>query len=207
MRLRLLHKFAAVLVLVSVLPLTLLGFRLISLGQLGVRTAILELNLTAADKISSEMNGFINGADAALRTAMSAMARMDWENKQTMLSSLLETRREIRELSVLSRDGAEIVKILSPYAGGDAALKKYAKATGFAAARAGKRSITVDPATRMAVFYYPFGKDMALRALTLPESLQKYLNKSVRGEIEVPPQDREVHQQAWPPCTGSARIA
>lgn len=28
-------------------------------------------------------------------------------------------------------------------------------------------------------------KDMALRALTLPESLQKYLNKSVRGEIEV----------------------
>lgn len=28
-------------------------------------------------------------------------------------------------------------------------------------------------------------KDMALRAITLPETLQKYLNKSVRGEIEV----------------------
>lgn len=164
MKLRLLHKFVAVLVLVSVLPLALLGARLISLGQLGVRTVILELHLTAADKIASELNGYVRSADLALRSAMAAMAQMDWENKQTLLSSLLETRRELRQISVLSKEGGEVVKILSPYGPRTEALKKFAADPGFKAARGGRRSLAVDPATRLAVFYFPFGKDMALRA-------------------------------------------
>ena len=155
----------AVLVLVSVLPMALLGLRLISLGQLGVRTAILELHLTSADKIASEFNAYIRGTDVALRTAMSAMAQMDWENKQTMLSSLLETHKEIKEISVMSRDGAEVVKLLSPFgAAGGEKLKNYARDAGFKAARGGKRSLSVDNKSRLAVFFYPFGKDMALRS-------------------------------------------
>ncbi|MBI5743798.1 MAG: HAMP domain-containing protein, partial [Elusimicrobia bacterium] len=164
MKLRLFHKFVAVFVLVSVVPMGLLGLRLISLGQLGVRTAILELHLTAAEKTASEVNAYVRGADLALRSAMAAMARMDWENKQTMLSSLLETRREIRQISVLSKDGAEVIKIITPYGGKAEELKKYASDEGFKAGRAGHRSLAVDAATRLAVFYYPFGKDMALRA-------------------------------------------
>ena len=73
MKLRLLHKFVAVLVLVSVLPMALLGWRLISLGQLGVRTAILELHLTSADKIASDFNAYIRSADVSLRTVIMAM--------------------------------------------------------------------------------------------------------------------------------------
>jgi signal transduction histidine kinase len=164
MKLRLLHKFIAVLVLVSVLPMALLGLRLISLGQLGVRTAILELHLTAADKIASEFNAYVRSADLGLRSAISAMGQMDWENKQIMLASLLETRRELKEISVLSKDGAEVVKIITPFDGKDSALKKYAADHGFKEARAGRHSVLVDEKTRLAVFYYPFGKDMALRA-------------------------------------------
>ena len=164
MKLRLLHKFVAVLVLVSVLPMAMLGLGLISLGQLGVRTVILELHLTAADKISSEFNGYIRSADLGLRAAIAAMGQMDWENKQIMLASLLETRREIREISVLSKDGAEIVKIITPFDGKDAGLKKYSPDPGFKTARGGKRSLLVDEKSRLAVFYYPFGKDMVLRS-------------------------------------------
>ncbi len=165
MRIRLLHKFAAVLVLVSVLPMALLGLRLIDLGQLGVRTAILELHLTAADKIASDFNSYIRSADQALRSSMLAMANMDWENKQVLVTALLETRREIRQVSALSKDGAEVVKFVSPFDGKQQALLKYGSDPGFKACRAsGRRSLTVDPASRTAVFYYPFGKDMTLRA-------------------------------------------
>ncbi len=169
MKFRLLHKFIAVMALISVLPMALLGLRLISLGQLGVRTAILELHLTTADKIASEFNAYFRSADAGLRSAINAMGQMDWENKQTMLAALLETRREIKEISVLLKDGSEIVKIISPFDGGSGALKKYPGDAGFKAARAGKRYLSVDGKTHRAVFYYPFGKDMALRSeLDLP---------------------------------------
>ncbi len=164
MKIRLLHKFAAVILLVSVLPMALLGLRLINLGQVGVKTAILELHLTAADKIASEFNGYIRSADSGLRSAMNAMLKMDWENKQTMLAALLETRREIKQVSVLLKDGSEVVKIISPFEGGSGVLAKYAGTDGFKAARAGKRHISVDRKNRLVVFYYPFGKDMVLRS-------------------------------------------
>ncbi|OGR79872.1 MAG: hypothetical protein A2X32_00210 [Elusimicrobia bacterium GWC2_64_44] len=170
MRIRLVYKFVGVLALVSVLPMALLGWRLIDLGQLGVRTVIMELNLTSADKIASEFNGFIGSGDAAMRSAMGALARMDWDNKQVLLTTLLEARREITQVSVVSKDGTEIVKVLSPYSGGSGDLKSYAGAAGFKAVRKGApRHLSVDDKTRMAVLYYPFGKDLALRAeLDLP---------------------------------------
>jgi signal transduction histidine kinase len=174
MRIRLVYKFVAVLALVSVLPMAMLGWRLIDLGQLGVRTVIMELNLTEADKLSSEVGAFFRSGDGALRSAMGAMAQMDWDNKQILLTTLLEARREITQISVLSKDGTEIIKILSPYVKGSGDLKKYPGTAGFKAVRKGApRHLSVDDQTRMAVLYYPFGKDMALRTeLDLPAFIE-----------------------------------
>lgn len=198
---RLLHKFIAVLVLVSVLPMTLLGLRLINLGQTGVINALMELHQTSADKLASEINGYIRSADAALRSAMAAMQQMDWENKQTMLSALLETRREIKQVSVLSKDGVEIIKMLSPYGGGEEALSRYGGEEGFKAARKGSRHISVDPKTRFAVLYYPFAKDMVLRAeLDLPEFISSLDLRRVGAEGFPVVLDASGSPIAWPPA-------
>jgi signal transduction histidine kinase len=211
LKFRLLHKFVAVLVLVSVLPMTLLGLRLINLGQTGVINALMELHQTSADKLASEINGWLKGADAALRSAMAAMTQMDWENKQTMLSAMLETRREIKQVSVLSRDGTEIIKMLSPYGGGEEALAKYGKDEGFLAARKGGRHISVDPKTRYAVLYYPFGKDMALRAeLDLPGFVSSLDLKRVGAEGFPVVLDSSGKPIAWPadlPAAAAAEAA
>lgn len=199
MRVRLLHKFVAVMALVSVLPMALLGWRLISLGQVGVRTVIKELHLATADNVSSRINDYINSADAALRTSMRAMAQMDWENKQTMLSALLETRPEILQLSVLSKDGAEVVKLISPFYGGGGELKKYGGTPGFKAALKGQRHLSVDGKTRNAVFYYPFGKDMALRSeLDLPAFIASLDLKRVGEAGFSAILDSEGRPIAWP---------
>ena len=152
------------MLLVSALPVILLGVRLIELGQLGVRTAILELHLTLADKIAGEFNSYIHSADMALRTTGTAMAQMDWENKQVLISALLENRRELREVSVLSKEGKELVKIISPYAAPGKGLNNYSSSADFKKARGGARAISLDENARKAVLYYPFGKDMAMRA-------------------------------------------
>jgi len=199
MRVRLLHKFVAVMALVSVLPMALLGWRLISLGQVGVRTVIKELHLATADSVSTRINDYINSADAALRTSMRAMAQMDWENKQTMLSALLETRPEILQLSVLSKDGAEVVKLISPFYAGAGELKKYPGAPGFKAALKGRRHLSVDGKTRNAVFYYPFGKDMALRSeLDLPAFISSLELKRVGEAGFSAILDSEGRPLAWP---------
>lgn len=165
MRLRLFHKLVLVMVLVAALPMALLGWRLISLSQAGLRTTILEMHFTLADKISAEFNSYVRGADASLRSAMAAMLLMDWENKQTLLSSLLETRRELKEISVLSKDGKELAKILSPYGDSKGSLKSYASVPDLRKAFGGSRAISLDEKGSSAVFYYPFGKDMVLRSV------------------------------------------
>lgn len=164
MRFRLLHKFIAVLVLVSVLPMALLGLRLIDLGQVGVSTVIMELNLTTADRISSNFNSYVASADAALRSAVRAMAGLDWDGKRVMLTSMLETRPEITQVSALSPDGKEVVKFLAPGSKVDPALAQYARDPGFLAAKAGKAGEYLDGARKTVVFYYPFANGMAIRA-------------------------------------------
>ncbi len=164
MRFRLLHKFIAVMALVSVLPMALLGLRLISLGQVGVSTVIMELNLTTADKISSNFNSYVDSADAALRSAVKAMAGLDWDAKRVMLTSMLETRPEITQISALGPDGREVVKFLAPDSKVNPALAQYSRDKGFLSARAGEPGEYLDGARKTVVFYYPFANGMAIRA-------------------------------------------
>jgi len=210
-RFRLLYKFVAVLVLVSVLPMTLLGLRLINLGQTGVINALMELHQTSADKLASEINTYIRSSDLGLRSSMAAMLQMDWENKQTMLSALLETRQNIKQISVLSKDGAELIKMLSPYGGAEEGLKKYAATDGFKAARKGARHVSVDEATRFAVLYYPFGKDMVLRSeLDLPAFIASLDLKRVGAEGFPVVLDAAGKPIAWPgdlPAQAAAEAA
>lgn len=199
MKLRLFHKLLAVLVLVSVLPMALLGLRLINLGQLGVRTAILELHMTRADKIAGDFNAYIRSADAALRAAGAAMVAMDWENKQVLLSSLLETRRELKEISVLSKEGVELVKVITPYGAGGGGLKSYKASEDFKKAIGKSRAVSLSQAGKTAVFYYPFGKDMLLRAELDMASFIEALDLKMLGEKGFPLiLDSTSRPIAWP---------
>lgn len=195
--------------LVSLLPMALLGWRLIELGQLGVKTAIMELNLNVADKVASDFNAYVRSADGALRTTISAMKNMDWENKQTLLASLLDTRPEIRELSVLSKDGAELLKVISPYHEGDQKFKNYGWASGFKDVRKGeRRRISIDPETRMAALYYPFNKDMVMRTeLDLPSFISSLELKKVGTEGFPIVLDSDGKPIAWPVDVSSRTVS
>ncbi|HAF96418.1 MAG: hypothetical protein A2X34_06670 [Elusimicrobia bacterium GWC2_51_8] len=167
MKIRIFHKFVAVMLAISVVPLSLLGWRLINMGQRGVQTAILELHLNIAEKIAYGFHSRIASADTSLRFVLDALGSMDWENKQTLLASYLETNPDMLEVSVLSPGGQEVLKAISPSVKAGGVLASYAADPGFMELRkTGRRVINFDLAggIKKMILYYPFGKAMALRA-------------------------------------------
>lgn len=157
----------AVMLAISVIPLSLLGWRLINMGQLGVQTAILELHLNIAERIASGFRSRISSTDSELRFVLDALAQMDWENKQTLMASFLQTDRDMLEVSVLSPEGQEVLKAISPFVKGGGTLVSHGSEPGFKELRkTGRRVINFSLAggSKKLILYYPFGKQMALRA-------------------------------------------
>jgi len=166
MKIRLFHKLVAVMLAVSLVPIALLGYRLISIGQLGVKTAILELHLNMAERVAGDFRGYVDRVDAKMRFVMDAMLKMDWETKQSLLSSLLDTNDEFREVSVLSGEGRELVKVLGPSLKGGRELRSYAKDAYYRSTLASKkRTLRFERSSGSAemVFFYPFQNGLLLR--------------------------------------------
>lgn len=157
---------------VSLVPIILLGQRLIGIGQLGVKTAILELHLGMAERAAGEFRAFTDRVDGLARFVIDAMLKTDWETKQTLLSSMLDSAPELAEASILSADGREVMKALSPRSGGAGELRTYAADPSFLAARSGGRRtvrfhrVSGSPG---AVFFYPFRGGLSLRVLAVLE--------------------------------------
>jgi len=152
---------------ISVIPLSLLGWRLINMGQLGVQTVILELHLNIAEKIASGFRSRLSSTDSELRFVLDAMSQMDWENKQTLMASFLQTDRDMLEMAVLSPEGQEVLKAISPFVKGGGTLVSRGSEPGFKELReTGRRVLkfSLTSGARKLILYYPFGKQMALRA-------------------------------------------
>ncbi len=151
---------------VSLVPIALLGYRLINIGQLGVKTAILELHLNMAERVAGDFRAYVDRIDAKMRFVMDAMLKMDWETKQSLLASLLDTNDEFREVSVLSGEGRELVKVLGPSLKGGRELRSYAKDAGYRSALTSKKRtlrFEISSGSAEMVFFYPFQKDLLLR--------------------------------------------
>ena len=126
---------------VSVVPLALLGYRLISIGQLGATTARLELHIGLADTIAREFETYMGSVNDRAVFVMGAISKMDWENKQTLLTSFMDANGDVDEISVISDSGKELVKVFNPSAKADLPFRDYVKDPGFLSARDGKAKV------------------------------------------------------------------
>lgn len=161
---------------VSVVPIALLGYRLIGIGQLGATTARLELHISLADTIAREFETYLDGVNDRAVFVMDAVSRMDWENKQTLLTSFMDANDDINEISMISDSGKELVKVLNPSAKAAAAFRDYIKDRNFLGARDGKTK-TLEFQTingkNSVVIYYPFGGNFVFKFVA---GLDKFLN-------------------------------
>ncbi|MBU2572971.1 MAG: HAMP domain-containing protein [Elusimicrobia bacterium] len=176
MRIRLFPKLVAVMLAVSVVPIALLGYRLISIGQLGATTARLELHIGMADAIAREFETYMVGVNDRAAFVMGAISKMDWENKQTLLTSFMDANGDINEISMISNSGKELVKVFNPSVKADLSFRDYIKDRKFLGAR-DEKTRTLEFQTvngkNNAVLYYPFGRNFVFK---LAVGLDKFLS-------------------------------
>ncbi|KAF0126921.1 MAG: two-component system NtrC family sensor histidine kinase KinB [Elusimicrobia bacterium] len=164
MRLKLFPKFLIVMSLAALVPLALLGYRLIDIGQLGVKTAILELHLGMADNVASAYRANIDKIHSKVVFLRDTIGRMDWDARQAVLTSFVDSSPEILEVSLVSGQGAEVMKVFSPSRGKDSPLGNYSGDPGFRSALDSKvRHISISSSTAEMVFFYPLGNAAAMR--------------------------------------------
>ena len=124
MKVRLFYKLLTVMLAVSLVPIALLGQRLISIGQLGVETAILELHLNMAKRIAGDLRGYVDRVDDRIDLVMDAMRKVG--DSPAKLRAEIEKRRNFagvsgifnfspRDHNGLSKDAFVMVRV----AGGD----------------------------------------------------------------------------------------
>jgi len=185
MKIRLFPKFLVVMLLVSLVPIVLLGNKLITMGQLGVKTAILELHLSTADKISQNFESFISGFDKKALFIMSSMKQMDWENKQILLSSFVQSNSEVKQISVISNKGSEVIKVVGAGLENKPQLSDYSKDEYLLKTVKSKErviQIDCDENSKDIVFYYPALGKFVIRILVNMEDVLKAVETSKVGQ-------------------------
>ncbi|MBI4655996.1 MAG: HAMP domain-containing protein [Elusimicrobia bacterium] len=186
MRLRLFPKFVLVMLGISLVPLLLLGYKLLSIGQEGVRTAVQDLHKQIAYRIGNDFENYLNNIDGRLSLVAENMNKMDWENKQILLDSFLKTGEDINEISALDSSGRELIKILKPSAAKTEPLKSYGKDGNFkiSASSQVKTAAFSDYGPEGAgtiVFYSPLNRNFVLRAEASINRLYQIVNSFAMG--------------------------
>ena len=185
MKIRLFPKFLIVMLLVSLIPIVLLGNRLITMGQLGVKTALLELHLSTADKISHHFESFVLEFDKKALFITSSMKQMDWENKQILLSSFVQSNSEVKQISVISNKGSEVIKVVGAGLENKPQLSDYSKDEYLLKTVKNKKrviQIDCDENSKDIVFYYPVLGKFVIRILVNMENVLEAVETSKVGQ-------------------------
>jgi len=169
MRYGLFGKFAAVMVALALVPAALLGFQLINISRAGIQAAVLELHTKLAEGLARSVDDYMRTTDDKVAFALVSLQKnMEWSEKQDLLRSLIETHRDIVEISMVDAKGRELVKVYNPDAAKDAALtSRFGEAAFKEFRKTGARasmSSTID-GTPALVTYYPLHGEIAARVL------------------------------------------
>jgi len=115
-KIRLFHKFIFIMVVLAVLPLSIVGLRMININRVALQDSILELHTHLAQSLAEKIDDYIDNLSGKLSFIITSqkIARMSWSEKRVVLKSLLETSEDFVTISIVDSKGAEIVKVYNP---------------------------------------------------------------------------------------------
>lgn len=115
-KIRLFHKFIFIMVVLAVLPLSIVGLRMININRVALQDSILELHTHLAQSLAEKIDDYIDNLSGELSFIITSqkIARMSWSEKRVVLKSLLETSEDFVTISIVDSKGAEIVKVYNP---------------------------------------------------------------------------------------------
>lgn len=115
MKLKLFPKFLLLLTFLSVLPAVVVGLRTISINKEGMQAAILELHMHLALSLADSVQDYLGNLDREIQYVTKTIGtQMNWIDRQSVIQSLLDTNENFVSVSIVGRDGRELLKAYNP---------------------------------------------------------------------------------------------
>jgi PAS domain S-box-containing protein len=177
-QIKIFYKFLIVILLLSAVPLLIVGYRLININRLGLQDVILELHTKQAVSISHSIEEYMRNLKERVKFVISSHGEstINWNLSQRILKSMIASSQEFFTVSTVNEEGKEIAKVYHPSLEGKVKLEYRATDPTFVQAKKTTRfSISslyyVDNIPRLNVVY-PFTENMYLY---IEASLQRLL--------------------------------
>ncbi len=109
-------KFILIFITISTIPLFIVSIQSNRILNPALRTLYLELHTKTIENIATKIKSYFEMFYQVLPFVEGIISRTDisWENKQTMLESLIEANKNIESISILDLNGKEKIKIYNP---------------------------------------------------------------------------------------------
>jgi len=186
MKLKLFPKFLSIMVILAVVPLIIVGLRMININRVALQGSILELHTHMASSLAEKIDDYMSNLEGKLSFIVNSenVTGMSWAQRQAMLQSLLETSRHFVNISVVDKEGNELIKVYNPAIEKAPSLVKRTPDDSLRKALGGRYDISP-------VYYsnhkprinivYPFGKDHVIFIETSLEAIWDRIRQSRIG--------------------------
>lgn len=171
MKLKLIYKFILVMVLIGVLPLTVVGIKMISINRIALQESTRHNHLTTARFLAKSIDDFILALREKLLFLISSQSiqMLDFKGKQAIIQSLLSSTEYFITVSMINFEGEEFIKTYHPDYSEEVQIKNLSGSPLFQQAKKGPAISKVykeklEP--RMDIIY-PMGREYIFITVTL----------------------------------------
>jgi PAS domain S-box-containing protein len=184
-KIRLFHKFIFIMVVLAVVPLSIVGLRMININRVALQDSILELHTHLAQSLAEKIDDYIDNLRGKLSFIITSqkIAQMSWQEKRVLLKSLLETSEDFVTISIIDNKGEEIIKVYNPNLEKEPRLinlsedKLFLKAVGGSPDIGSLYYVEDDP--RLNIAYPLAGEQVIYIVVTLKELWNKIYNTTI----------------------------
>jgi NtrC-family two-component system sensor histidine kinase KinB len=194
MRIGLLAKFVLVMGALALTPAIYMAAHLSKVSQGGIQASVLELHTELAGNLADQIESYLKVNDEKILFAANSLRQdLTLEQKQLVLSSLIDTHPDVLVISALNQRGLEVIKAYNqnpdvmkafPILSTETALSNRSGEEGFVEAFTGQhntRVVTKVGDDVILLAYYPLNETVVLRVAVSLRSFSDWINSKQAG--------------------------
>ncbi len=171
MKIKLIYKFIIIMVFISVVPLAVVGIRMVDMNKFALESSIRHNHITTARFLAQGIDDFIEALREKLLFLISSQAiqTLDFKGKQALIQALISSSDYFITVSIVNSRGEEFVKTYHPDYLKETEIKNIFDTELFQNARSGPAISEIyrkNSNPRMDIIY-PFGKEYIFITTTL----------------------------------------
>lgn len=171
MKIKLIYKFVILMVLISAVPLAVVGIKMVDINKISLRELTLNNHITTAGFLAKSIDKFIDALREKLLFLISSQSiqTLDFKGKQAIIQALLSSSDYFITVSMVNSRGGEFVKTFHPDYSDEAKIENIFDTELFRKAKTGPAISKIykkNQKPRMDIIY-PVGKEYIFITLTL----------------------------------------